>query len=241
MKKTAVALVSGGLDSTTMAYLLASEGYEVTFLSVLYGQRHKKELEFAKYHADRLGADYIEVDLSSIVPHLTGSALTDDIDVPEGHYAEENMRVTVVPNRNAMMLSVAFAIAAAKGLQDVATAVHGGDHAIYADCRPEFIRAFRKMELVSLNKSSYVDWVELIAPFLYWTKADIAERAGGLGFAIDKTWSCYKGTEIHCGRCATCVERQEALHLAKVPDPTKYMDGDYWKTVVSGANGAEVK
>ena len=137
----AIAIVSGGLDSVTLAYLLHAEGYELHLLSFDYGQRHKKELAFAELCAKRLRADFDVVDLSSITRFLKGSALTDAIPVPDGHYAAPNMAITVVPNRNAMMLSVAYAVAVAEQAPVVAIGVHAGDHFIYPDCRPAFITA----------------------------------------------------------------------------------------------------
>ena len=224
-----LAIVSGGLDSVTMAHLLAHEGKLAGLVSFDYGQRHKKELIFAKACADRLKVPHFLVDLSSMTPHLKGSALTDNIDVPEGHYAADTMKQTVVPNRNAIMLSVAFGIAPAQKMDAVAAAFHGGDHFIYPDCRPDFAELFEKMEQKSLDGL----WsVKLLTPFIHGNKADIARRAGELKVPVAETWSCYKGGEIHCGRCGTCVERREAFHLAGVPDPTAYEDPDFWKKAV---------
>src|SRR5919112_2007414 len=134
------------MDSVTLSYLLDSEGYDLRLLSVDYGQRHKKEIGYAKRCAERLGASFDVVDISAVGRLLSGSALTDDIEVPHGHYAEETMAVTVVPNRNAIMLSIAFGAAVARGAQVVAAAVHAGDHYVYPDCRPSFIKAFDAME-----------------------------------------------------------------------------------------------
>jgi 7-cyano-7-deazaguanine synthase len=211
-----LAVVSGGLDSVTLAYLLASEGQLGGIISFDYGQRHKKELAFAKACATRL---------TSITPHLKGSALTDNVAVPEGHYAAESMKQTIVPNRNAMMLAIAFGIAPAQGMDAVAVAIHGGDHFIYPDCRPDFADLFERMEQKALEGM----WkVKLLTPFIKGNKADIARRAVELKVPIAETWSCYKGDDIHCGRCGTCVERREAFALAKVEDPTVYADKDFW-------------
>lgn len=221
-------LVSGGLDSVTLAYMLRDEGHDIEMLSVHYGQRHVKELEYADYHANHLEVVRREIDLSDIVLHLPGSSLTSSTPVPDGHYAAENMRSTVVPNRNAMMLAVAYAIAAANGMQYVATAVHAGDLEIYPDCRPEFIQNFARMEDTALE--GYWD-VGLLTPFLHLTKADIARKAGDLDLDIGRTWSCYKGLARQCGRCGTCCERAEAIALAGLTDPTDYEDPLFWKTV----------
>jgi len=217
----AVAIVSGGMDSVTLAHLLATD-YQLTLVSVDYGQRHAKELLFAAEAADRLGADHHVVDLTSVTKLLTGSALTDpEVPVPHGHYAEPTMRSTVVPNRNATMLDVATAVAVAQGASAVATGVHAGDHAVYPDCRPEFIDAYQAMVLVA-NEGFLADGFEVLAPFVHQSKADIAALGDQLGVPWDRTWSCYEGGELHCGRCGTCVERIEAFELAGVNDPTRY-------------------
>ena len=170
------------------------------------------------------------IDISNISQYLSGSALTDDIDVPDGHYAEENMKTTVVPNRNAIMLSIAFGVAAGEKSSAVAAAVHAGDHFIYPDCRPEFVDTFRAMQNCALEGVWDVD---LYAPFVNISKADIAKIGHDLGVKFENTWSCYKGGKIHCGRCGTCVERQEAMHLAGIKDKTEYEDSNYWKEKVS--------
>src|SRR5438309_7138548 len=147
----AIAIVSGGLDSTPLAYLLHAQGYELHLLSFDYGQRHKKELAYAERCAKRLNVVFDIVDLSSICRFLKGSALTDTIPVPDGHYAAPSMAITVVPNRNAMMLSVAYAVAVAEQAKVVAIGVHAGDHFIYPDCLPAFIAAFYTIQLISVG------------------------------------------------------------------------------------------
>jgi len=215
-----IAIVSGGMDSVTMAYWLKELGHELSFLSFSYGQRHVKELEFARQCANRLGATFNLVDLSPLGKLLSGSALTDNaIAVPEGHYEAENMRLTVVPNRNAIMLAVAFGVAVAEQASMVATAVHAGDHHIYPDCRPEFIAAFDAMQ--RLAGAGFGD-VDLEAPFVNYTKADVVTLGASLGVPFAETWSCYKGGAEHCGKCGTCVERREAFQLAGMTDPTIY-------------------
>lgn len=229
--KTAV-ICSGGLDSVTLAYKIHKEHTLSKLISFDYGQRHKKELKFASTCANALGVDHTIIDITAVGQVLSGSALTDSIDVPEGHYEQENMKATVVPNRNAIMLTIAYGLASAENLDAVATAVHGGDHFIYPDCRPDFIRKFEEMQRFALESLSYID---LYAPFLDKTKADIVEQGDGLGVDFVNTWSCYKGLDIHCGRCGTCVERREAFDLAGVADPTIYNDPQYWKTALKGA------
>jgi 7-cyano-7-deazaguanine synthase len=218
----AVAIVSGGMDSVTLAYQLRTEYDELTLLSVDYGQRHVREIDCAAKAAAALDAAHHVVDLTSLTKLLAGSALTDDaVPVPDGHYAAETMRATVVPNRNAMLLDLATAIAVAAGAECVATGVHAGDHAIYPDCRPEFIHAYEAMAVVA-NEGFAVPGFYVRAPFLGITKADIARIGERLGVPWADTWSCYKGGETHCGTCGTCVERVEAFELAGVADPTTY-------------------
>lgn len=219
--KKAVVIVSGGMDSVTLAHFYAREGFELSLLSFDYGQRHSKELQFAAACAKRLGAEHRVVDLSSLRGLLPGSALTDDVEVPDGHYAAENMKVTVVPNRNAIMLAVAWGHAVAIGAQVVAFGAHGGDHFIYPDCRPEFYRAAGRAFSLG-NQGFGAPSLHLEAPFINMGKDDITGMGAALGVPFEETWSCYKGGERHCGTCGTCVERKEAFRLAGVKDPTVY-------------------
>lgn len=223
-------ICSGGLDSITLAYKISKEHTLSGLLSFDYGQRHKKELAYAKQASDDLGVPHYISDISGIGKLLSGSALTDDVEVPDGHYAEETMKITVVPNRNAIMLSIAYGIASAKGLDAVAAAFHGGDHFIYPDCRPEFVDAFAEMQNHALAGMSDI---ALYTPFVHVTKADIVSEGAKIAVPFEKSWSCYKGGDIHCGRCGTCVERQEAFALARVSDPTEYRDSEYWKEKVA--------
>jgi 7-cyano-7-deazaguanine synthase len=165
-----IVVCSGGLDSVSLAHRMADEGELVGLISFDYGQRHRKELDYASACARRLGVFHEIIDMRVVGSKLTGSALTDDVAVPDGHYAEETMRVTVVPNRNAIMLSVAFGVAAARQADAVAIAVHGGDHFIYPDCRPDFIAAFQAMQNKALD--GYAS-VRLLAPYVNGSKADI--------------------------------------------------------------------
>jgi 7-cyano-7-deazaguanine synthase len=220
--KRAVAIVSGGMDSVTLAYLLHSEGYELHLLSVDYGQRHRKEISYAKRCAERLGAAFDVADISGVGRLLSGSALTGDVEVPHGHYAAENMAVTVVPNRNAIMLAVAYGVAVARGAKLVACAVHAGDHYVYPDCRPGFIEAFEAMQREAVEGFGDSE-LRLYAPFVHKTKSQIVEVGAALGVPYEETWSCYEGGEVHCGLCGTCNERKEAFELASIPDPTEYL------------------
>lgn len=215
-----VALLSGGMDSTTLIGHLRHAGHHVLAVSVDYGQRHARELDAATQVAEHYGLPHLTVDLTGLGKLLTGSALTDPaVTVPEGHYADESMRATVVPNRNAIMLMAAVGVAAARGYQQVATAVHAGDHPIYPDCRPEFIR--NANWTAQAATAGYGD-VSIVAPFVDHDKTWIATRAVELGVPLHLTWSCYQGGTMHCGRCGTCVERRESLNLAGVADPTEY-------------------
>jgi 7-cyano-7-deazaguanine synthase len=217
-----VAVVSGGLDSTVMAYLLHAQGHRLHAISFDYGQRHRKELDCARDLAAGLGAPWELVDLraAGVTRFLGGSALTDDaVDVPDGHYADESMRITVVPNRNAMMLAIACSLASSVGADAVAFAVHGGDHPVYPDCRPEFVQAFEAMEKLAMEGMADL---RILAPFSSLTKADIVRLGAEHAVPFERTWSCYKGLDVHCGRCGTCCERREAFQLAGVADPTVY-------------------
>ena len=226
----ALLICSGGFDSVTLAYRLAAEQSLGALLTFDYGQRHRKEIDAARQCAERLAVPHLVMDIGHIGRQLSGSALTDDIAVPHGHYSEENMKVTVVPNRNAIMLTIAFGIAAARHHETVALAVHGGDHFIYPDCRPDFIRLFGEMQAKALEG---VAEVTLLAPYVHLDKTEIARDAARFAVPVAETWSCYEGGDIHCGRCGTCVERIEAIALAGVSDPTAYKDEQYWREAVA--------
>ena len=232
MTKTLV-VCSGGLDSVTLAYKVAQERDLTSLISFDYGQRHKKELGFAAMCVDALGVPHHIIDISSVGAALTGSALTDDVEVPEGHYEEETMKATIVPNRNAIMMTIAYGVAASQGAQAVAAAVHAGDHHIYPDCRPEFTEAFEAMQKCALEG---VAEIEFYTPFVHLSKADIAAEAARLNVPFGQTWSCYKGGDVHCGSCGTCVERIEAFDLAGVADPTEYEDSEFWKQALKEAS-----
>jgi 7-cyano-7-deazaguanine synthase len=227
----AVAIVSGGMDSAVLAYQLAAHhgGRRLHFLSFNYGQRHAVELKAAEEIASRLNAKWSLVDLRSLGELLPGSSLTDpSVEVPEGHYEAESMKATVVPNRNAIMLSIAFGIAFAEDAQMVGAGFHAGDHHIYPDCRPEFTHAFQQMQDAALAglRPLTVERVSLYTPFIHVSKAEIVRAGQALRVPFEITWSCYKGGQYHCSRCGTCTERIEAFKLAGVPDPTVYEDGE---------------
>ncbi len=213
------------MDSATLAYYYAEKGYEVHLVGFNYGQRHSKELLSLELIAKTLEASWQVVDLSVLKTALAGSSLTsDDVAVPDGHYAEETMRITVVPNRNAIMLAIAAGIAVSNGSDFVATGVHAGDHFIYPDCRPQFIEAISAAFILG-TEGHAKDGFKVEAPFVNISKAQIAEVGMELGVPYELTWSCYKGGDKHCGRCGTCVERIEAFINAGAEDPTEYEDG----------------
>jgi 7-cyano-7-deazaguanine synthase len=218
--KQVVMLLSGGMDSAVLLWYLLKEGHHVRALSVNYGQRHSKELPCAATLARLAGVEHYVADLSRCLKLFEGSALTDPrVEVPDGHYAEESMKATVVPNRNMLMLSLATSWAVATKSESVAYAAHAGDHAIYPDCRTEFT-AYMDMAM------RYCDWspVSLVRPFVNKTKAQLAALGRDLNVPFGETWSCYKGGAYHCGLCGTCTERKEAFQLAGVSDPTEYQD-----------------
>lgn len=222
MNEKAIAIVSGGLDSVTLAHLLAANDYQLHLLAFDYGQRHRVELAYAVKAAHRLGAEFSQLDMTQVGRLLGGSALTDAaIAVPEGHYADPTMKATVVANRNAIMLAVAWGVAVAEGATIVATGIHAGDHPIYPDCRPQFADAFERMAKLATEGHGHPE-LRLLAPFLHMTKAEIVAIGAARGVPFAETWSCYQGLAVHCGRCGTCVERREAFALAGVPDPTVY-------------------
>jgi len=197
---------------------LIDAGHKVYALSIDYGQRHRIELDRAAQIAAHYGVEHRVIDLHCLKPIMPGSSLTDDaVDVPLGHYEEESMKATVVPNRNMILLSVTAAWAISLKADHIAYAAHAGDHAIYPDCRPVF--ADTMAEAIKL-----ADWheVELIRPFVNWSKTKIAQRGKELNAPMHLTWSCYQGTEPHCGQCGTCVERREAFVQAGITDPTEY-------------------
>ena len=214
----ALVLFSGGLDSTVLATQMKQEAKETRLLSIDYGQRHAKELDHSQKVADHLGLDHEILQLPQLGNILGGSSLTDkSIILPEGHYAEESMKSTVVPNRNMILLALAGGHALSLGFDTIAYAAHAGDHTIYPDCRPEFADAMDK----ALGLADWKD-LNLHRPYVEMTKSDLVSLGDQLGAPLHLTWSCYAAGEIHCGKCGTCVERKEAFELANIPDPTKY-------------------
>lgn len=217
----AIVIVSGGLDSVTLAYEMAEQTNDLHFLSFDYGQRHRKELHFARLAAKRLGARHDLIDLTGLTTLISNSSLTNTaIPVPDGHYAETTMKATVVPNRNAIMLSIAYGVAVSEEASVLALGVHAGDHFIYPDCRPDFI-AKLGAALSSGNQGFGDPDLKIVTPYIGISKADIVRR-GAVRVPYTDTWSCYKGGDVHCGVCGTCSERREAFVIAGISDPTVY-------------------
>lgn len=215
MKNSAI-IVSGGMDSITLLY---DHKDEIALgISFDYGSNHNaREIPFAKMHCERLGIKHITINLDFMHQYFKSSLLDGAEAIPEGHYADDNMKSTVVPFRNGIMLAIAIGIAESNNLDQVFIANHGGDHTIYPDCRPEFINAID----AAATAGTYNN-VKVIAPYTKITKSDIARISKRLGIDYAETWSCYKGGEVHCGKCGTCVERKEALAEAGIEDKTIY-------------------
>ena len=217
MTKDSLIIVSGGMDSITLLY--DRKDSIALALSFDYGSNHNsREIPYAQLHCQRLGIRHVVIPLDFMHQYFTSSLLEGAEAIPDGHYADENMKSTVVPFRNGIMLSVAIGIAESNGLKKVLIANHGGDHAIYPDCRPDFISAINKAAM----SGTYLN-VEVDAPYTNISKTDIARRGLALGIDYTETWSCYKGGAVHCGTCGTCVERKEALHDAGIDDKTEYL------------------
>jgi 7-cyano-7-deazaguanine synthase len=215
-------LLSGGMDSVTALYHVASNHEVVSALSFDYGAKHNaSEIPFAVAHCETLGVRHATIHLPFINQHFASDLLQSGGDIPEGHYAEQSMKQTVVPFRNGIMLSIATGYAESTGAEGLVIAAHSGDHAIYPDCRAPFMQAMA----AAMRAGTYAH-IELITPFLAMDKAAIVQVGDKLGLDYRQTWSCYKGRAIHCGRCGTCVERREAFLLAGVPDPTDYEHTD---------------
>lgn len=214
--KNSVIIVSGGMDSITLLY---DHKDEIALgISFDYGSNHNaREIPFAKMHCERLGIKHITINLDFMHQYFKSSLLDGAEAIPEGHYADDNMKSTVVPFRNGIMLSIAIGIAESNNLDQVFIANHGGDHTIYPDCRPEFINAID----AAATAGTYNN-VKVVAPYTKITKSDIARIGKKLGIDYTETWSCYKGGEAHCGKCGTCVERKEALAEAGIEDKTIY-------------------
>ncbi|WP_026375489.1 7-cyano-7-deazaguanine synthase QueC [Aestuariibacter salexigens] len=217
MTQKAVVIFSGGMDSFTVLHKAHKQGLELFALSFNYGQRHKKELDYAARVCAELNISHKVVDITAINTLLAGSALTDDVDVPEGHYEEPSMKQTVVPNRNMILLSLAVGYAVSIRAPQVYYGAHSGDHAIYPDCRPEFVEKMNQVCAIANYES-----VEILSPYLYQDKIDILRDGLAMGLDYAKTWTCYNGREKACGKCGACQERLEAFTANQATDPLEY-------------------
>ncbi len=234
-----IVLHSGGLDSTVLLYRLLKQGDEVVAVAFDYGQRHAKELELGEEvcHLLTVEREVIKLPFLASVPSSQTSAVGfspgaqkptgQRIEVPEGHYAAASMKLTVVPNRNMIMIACAASLGIARRFNRVCFAAHAGDHEIYPDCRIGFVYSLR-------DAIQQCDWhkITLHTPFIKKTKADIVAIGHSHGVPFEKTWSCYKGEERACGRCGTCVERLEAFSVARLEDPLEYEDRGFWREAV---------
>ena len=214
--KDSLIVVSGGMDSVTMLYEFREEiALAVTFD---YGANHgPKEIPLARMHCERLGIEHIVIGMDFMTKYFESSLLSGGEAIPEGNYDEENMKSTVVPFRNGIMLAIACGLAESRGLKRLMIANHAGDHAIYPDCREGFVKAMS----LATQEGTY-DHICIYAPYTNLTKGEIARHGKALGLDYSETWSCYKGGDVHCGKCGTCVERREALAEAGIEDKTVY-------------------
>lgn len=218
MKKDTILILSGGMDSTTMLYEYNSR--IALAVSFDYGSNHnKREISCAAFHCKESGIEHIIIPLEFIGQYFDSSLLSGAAAIPEGTYVTDNMKSTVVPFRNGIMLAVAAGLAESRGLKHVMMANHGGDHDIYPDCRPEFAAAMSE----AMRTGTYPG-ITLLTPYTYLSKSDIAVHGKRLGLDYSLTYSCYKGAEKHCGKCGTCIERKQALKDAGITDTTQYLD-----------------
>lgn len=210
MAKDTLLILSGGMDSTTLLH----EYKESIALAVHFNYGAKQNMRESGCAAEQCrlaGVEFLELDLAFMGKYFTSSLFEGDDAVSEGSYESANMTSTVVPFRNGIMLSVAAGLAESRGLKKVMMANHGGDHAVYPDCCPGFVEAMNK----AIQAGTYAG-ITLVAPYTGITKTDIAIRGKKLGVDYSLTYSCYKGGETHCGRCATCIERRQALYAAGI-------------------------
>ncbi|WP_106477013.1 7-cyano-7-deazaguanine synthase QueC [Phytohalomonas tamaricis] len=219
MSEKAVVIYSGGMDSYTVLHKALREGFDVHALSFHYGQRHARELDIARHVCQTLNIAHQVVDIRAIHSLIGASALTDDTQaMPRADYAEDNMKATVVPNRNMILLSLAIGHAVNMESSICYYGAHGGDHAIYPDCRPEFVDRMNAVAAIA----NYTP-VEIRAPYLYASKADILAEGLAMGLDYAQTWTCYLGGEKACGECGSCRERLNAFAEHGVEDPLSYV------------------
>lgn len=217
MAEKVVVIYSGGMDSYTVLNHALKQGFDVYALTFDYGQRHVKEIEYAKTACAKLGVQHKIVDISAINSIIAGSSLTDDIEVPEGHYEADNMKQTVVPNRNMILLSLAVGYAVSLEASKVFYGAHSGDHAIYPDCRPEFVAKMQEVCAIANYEA-----VDIVVPYLNVDKIAILTDGLNMGLDYSDTWTCYNGREKACGNCGACQERLEAFAKNNATDPLAY-------------------
>ena len=217
MSSKVVVVFSGGMDSYTVLHKAIRDGFEVFPLTFDYGQKHKKEIKYARQACTSLGISHKVIDITAANQLLAGSSLTSDIEMPEGHYADENMKSTVVPNRNMILISLAVGYAVSINAQKVFYGAHSGDHEIYPDCRPEFVE-----KMNSVCAIANYEPVEIVTPYLTLNKIGILREGLEMGLNYGHTWTCYNGREKACGKCGSCAERLEAFEYNKVCDPLDY-------------------
>jgi 7-cyano-7-deazaguanine synthase len=217
MTERIVVIFSGGMDSFTLLNRTIRDGYKVFAVTFDYGQRHAKEIKYAKSACVDLQVPHKIIDITTINQLLQGSSLTSNINIPEGHYADETMRSTIVPNRNMILLSLAVGYAISINAKKVFYGAHTGDHAIYPDCRPEFVEKLNSVCAIANYES-----VEIVTPYLHYDKGQIVKDGLLMELDYGKTWSCYNGKDIACGKCGACFERREAFALNHMIDPSEY-------------------
>jgi 7-cyano-7-deazaguanine synthase len=238
INRSAVLIVSGGMDSCVLSHYYAAAGFTLHLLSFNYGQKHVKELTYAeKYIADlreryssgdralTISHNVIDLPIARLSPNSTSALINAEHQMPYGHYTDDSMKATVVPYRNPNMLLQAATLAWNVQASIVAYAAHHGDYAQYPDCREVFVDAFNQM----LKTAMVGQEMKVEAPFMYFSKAQITRLGASLDVPFELTWSCYEGGnegygDKHCARCGTCCERWESFKLAGIPDPTLYAD-----------------
>ena len=222
MKEKAVIILSGGIDSTTLCYKYAKDNFDIYSLTIIYGQRHSREVESAKKVAGALGISHKVVDLSPLQLLLSGSALTDPgvavPEVPEKAEFFETLKSTIVPNRNSILLSIAIGYAQSIGANNIFFGAHHSDRGVYPDCRKEFVEAFETAERLANDNQN----LKIEAPFVGMNKSEIVKLGSKLNVPFESTWTCYIGGELHCGSCSACNERKRAFSESGIKDPTKY-------------------
>lgn len=214
-----VVIYSGGMDSFTILNKALRAGHDVLAVSFNYGQRHSKELSYAAKVCAELKVNHSVIDITAMQTLMSNSSLmaASNEAIPEGHYAADNMKSTVVPNRNMILISLAIAYAVNENAEEVWYGAHAGDHAIYPDCRPEFVDAMAKASLLANFEP-----IAVVAPYLNHDKIEILRDGLSMGLDYSNTWTCYNGREKACGKCGSCVERLEAFAINNASDPLDY-------------------